>query len=70
LDTDFYASTRAELDALYPLLAPGGYLLIDDYDDWQGSRRAVGDYFSAHPDSSLSGFKVSGGSLIARRAAA
>lgn len=31
LDTDWYESTRAELDALYDRLVPGGVLVLDDY---------------------------------------
>lgn len=46
LDTDFYDSTRAELDALYPRLVSGGVLLIDDYGHWRGCRAAVDEYFS------------------------
>ncbi len=46
LDTDFYDSTLAELHHLYPRLALGGVLIIDDYGHWAGSRRAVEDYFS------------------------
>lgn len=45
LDTDFYDSTLAELRYLYPRLTQGGILIIDDYGHWQGSRRAVADYF-------------------------
>ena len=36
LDTDWYESTRHELEHLYPRLAPGGVLIIDDYGAWQG----------------------------------
>ncbi len=45
LDTDWYESTRHELEHLYPLLEQGGVLLIDDYGHWQGSRQAVDEYF-------------------------
>ena len=45
LDTDWYESTRHEMVHLYPLLAPGGVLLLDDYGYWAGSRRAVDEYF-------------------------
>ncbi len=48
LDTDWYESTRHELEHLYPLLAPGGVLIIDDYGHWQGARQAVDEYFAAH----------------------
>jgi O-methyltransferase len=44
LDTDWYASTKHELETLYPRLVPGGVLLIDDYGWWQGSRKAVDEY--------------------------
>ena len=45
LDTDFYDSTLIELELLYPRLTPGGYLIVDDYGHWHGSRRAVNEYF-------------------------
>ncbi|MGA6172789.1 TylF/MycF/NovP-related O-methyltransferase [Streptomyces sp. NPDC012600] len=44
LDTDWYASTRHELEHLYPRLVSGGVLLIDDYGYWQGSRQAVDEF--------------------------
>jgi O-methyltransferase len=46
LDTDWYESTRHELVHLYPRLAEGGVLIIDDYGHWQGARRAVDEYFA------------------------
>lgn len=45
LDTDWYESTKHELTHLYPLLSPGGVLLVDDYGHWDGCRRAVDEYF-------------------------
>ena len=48
LDTDWYESTRHELEHLYPLLADGGVLIIDDYGHWEGARRAVDEYFASH----------------------
>ena len=47
LDTDWYESTKHELEHLFPLLSPGGALIIDDYGHWDGARRAVDEYFSA-----------------------
>jgi hypothetical protein len=50
LDTDWYESTRHELIHLFPLLVPGGVLIVDDYGHWEGARRAVDEYFGvAHP---------------------
>ena len=45
LDTDFYESTKLELEILYPLLSKNGVLIIDDYGTWQGARKAVDEYF-------------------------
>lgn len=45
LDTDWYESTKHEMEYLYPILQFGGTLLIDDYGHWQGSRKAVDEYF-------------------------
>ncbi len=47
LDTDWYDSTRHELEHLYPRLVPGGVLIVDDYGHWEGARRAVDEYFAA-----------------------
>ena len=44
LDTDWYASTKHELQHLYGRLVSGGVLLIDDYGYWQGSRKAVDEF--------------------------
>lgn len=44
LDTDWYESTKHELNHLFPLLVPGGVLIIDDYGHWVGARKAVDEY--------------------------
>jgi hypothetical protein len=49
LDTDWYASTRIELEILYPRLERGGILIVDDYGHWLGARKAVNDYFRKSP---------------------
>lgn len=46
LDTDWYESTKHELEHLYPLLSKNGVLIIDDYGHWLGSQRATDEYFS------------------------
>jgi hypothetical protein len=45
LDTDWYESTRHELERLFPRLASGGVIVIDDYGFWRGSREACDEYF-------------------------
>ncbi len=45
LDTDWYESTKIELEILFPKLSNGGILIIDDYGQWKGSRKAVDEFF-------------------------
>src|SRR4051812_32320119 len=47
LDTDWYASTKATLEHLYPSLASGGILIADDYGHYKGQRMAVDEYFAS-----------------------
>lgn len=49
LDTDWYASTRHELEQLYPRVARGGVVIIDDYGYWSGARRATDEYLARLP---------------------
>ena len=46
LDTDWCESTLHELRHLYPLLANGGVIMVDDYGAFEGARKAVDEYFS------------------------
>ena len=45
LDTDLYATTKFQLEVLYPKLVKGGVLHIDDYGFLPGARKAVDEYF-------------------------
>jgi len=45
LDTDWYESTYKELKVLWPKLSVGGICVIDDYNSWQGSKKAFHDVF-------------------------
>jgi hypothetical protein len=47
LDTDWYASTKHELEHLYPALVDGGVLIVDDYGHYEGARKAVDEYFAS-----------------------
>ena len=60
IDTDWYESTRHELEHLYPRLADGGVLIVDDYGHWKGARRAVDEYFSSRPALLLSPIDYTG----------
>ena len=46
LDTDFYESTKVELNVLYPMLSVRGVCLLDDYGTWKGQKKAVDEYFN------------------------
>lgn len=46
IDCDWHDSVLTCLASIVPRLVPGGELIIDDYDDWPGARRAVDSYFS------------------------
>lgn len=46
LDGDLYRSTQVCLEHLEPLVNPGGYVIIDDY-NVVGCRRAVDEYLAA-----------------------
>lgn len=47
LDTDFYGSTKIELETLYPRLVSGGVVVIDDYGLYPGARRATDEFMSS-----------------------
>ncbi len=46
LDCDWYESVKVCLERVVPHLAPGGRIIIDDYDYWAGCKRAVDEYFA------------------------
>jgi O-methyltransferase len=48
IDADTYEPTRAALDALYPGLSAGGYVVLDDYGSFEGARRAVDEFRAEH----------------------
>lgn len=47
LDTDWYESTKFEMEQLYDKLVMGGIIIIDDYGYWQGAKKAVDEFFVA-----------------------
>jgi len=45
MDADLYNPTKAGLEFFYPRLAPGGVIIVHDYNPhWQGIRKAVDDF--------------------------
>ena len=47
VDGDWYQSVMTCLRRIEPWLVQDGVLIIDDYDHWSGSRKAVDEYSSA-----------------------
>ena len=47
IDADWYEGTRDALQALYPLIPAGGYVIVDDY-KLDGCKRAVDEYRIKH----------------------
>lgn len=45
LDGDFYSSTKDVLEGLYDQVSVGGYVVIDDWHDFEGCRQAVFEFF-------------------------
>lgn len=44
LDTDWYESTKMELEILYDKVSSGGVVIIDDYGHWKGCKKAVDEF--------------------------
>lgn len=44
LDTDWYESTKIELEVLYDKVVKGGVVIIDDYGHWEGCKKAVDEF--------------------------
>ena len=51
LDADWYESTKTCLEHLYPLVAPGGFVVVDDYGHWWGCQKAMDEYLAARGES-------------------
>ena len=45
LDTDWYESSKFELEKLYHKVVDGGVVILDDYFHWDGQRRATDEFF-------------------------
>ena len=49
LDTDWYDSSKVELETMFPYLVTGGVLILDDYYYWNGQKIATDEYFKNTP---------------------
>jgi len=44
LDADLYEPTKYSLEELYDQVEVGGYIVIDDYRNWVGCRKALYEF--------------------------
>ena len=50
IDVDWYDPVRTALARILPWLSPGGSVVLDDYHDWGGCRRAVDEFLASAGD--------------------
>ena len=48
LDGDMYTSTMDSLNNLYKKVSKGGFVIVDDYNDWPECKKAVLDFRDKH----------------------
>lgn len=58
IDGDMYEGTMDPLKYLYPHVAKGGFVIVDDYGDVRASRRAVHDYLGSLPGAQPQIFEI------------
>lgn len=47
LDTDWYNTSKYELERMYEKVVPGGVIIFDDYYQWYGQRLATDEFFES-----------------------
>jgi hypothetical protein len=47
LDTDWYNTSKYELERMYEKVVPGGLIIFDDYYQWYGQRLATDEFFES-----------------------
>jgi O-methyltransferase len=48
MDTDWYESSKIEMEQLYPRVVHEGLVIMDDYFHWNGQRKATDEYLMNH----------------------
>jgi len=65
LDTDWYESTKVELEVLWNRVTVGGVVILDDYDHWEGAKIAVDEFFANRSDKPIL-FKMLTGRILVK----
>lgn len=53
LDLDVYEPTKFCLELLWPHLSPGGIVVFDDYNGFEGATLAIEEFLAVHPNLSI-----------------
>lgn len=53
IDSDWHDSVRLCLERIWPVLSIGGYVVLDDYNDYPGCRIAVDDFVRRTPTANV-----------------
>lgn len=67
IDCDWHDPVRSCLETIHPHLSPGGIIVLDDYNDYGGCRRATDEFLARHADMELR--SASSNAILHRRAA-
>lgn len=66
LDADLHGPTLAGLEVFYPLVSPGGYIVVHDYNAWHGARQATDEFLTDKPEIAVPMPDKSGSAVIVR----
>ncbi len=71
IDCDLYEPMKAGLELFYPLLSPGGLMLLHDYSSglWPGATRAIDEFFRDRPEKPILAPDKSGTAVIRKQSA-
>jgi O-methyltransferase len=64
LDTDWYESTKVELEMLFARVTTGGVVIFDDYGHWAGAKKAIDEFLAMQPSYFLNRIDETGRLLL------
>ena len=67
VDCDFYEPVLLTLQTWYPKLSPGGFVQIDDYEEFSGCHLATNEFLVAHPETRLETWGTFGRAIFLRK---
>jgi O-methyltransferase len=67
LDTDWYESTKKEIDVLFPKVSKNGYLIVDDYYAWKGSKTATDEFLAVNKNVKIIDKTTTGNIMVIKK---